>query len=48
MRKIQIEIDCDYKDPVIEVDDDATEEEIDELVWEATLDKVNVSWREEK
>lgn len=50
MRKIKLWIEtgyasCDY-DTIIEVDDDATEEEIDEEAYIFLFDKISYGWSE--
>ena len=52
MRTISVEVDTGYVNCIhrftFEVDDDATEEEIDELAAEGAWDCISVTWKEIK
>lgn len=49
-RRIEVEISTNRvgseQTTVIEVDENATDEEIDQLAWEAAIDMINFTWRE--
>lgn len=51
-RQIEVEINTNRvgseRTIVIEVDENATDEEIDQLAWEAACDMLNFTWRDVK
>lgn len=52
MKKIKAYADYGYvgadREEIIEVDDDATEEEIDALIWEWAIEYVSINWQKVK